>query len=67
MTMLVTPDGSIPTPLRFETRQTTWSNLLAHDAPGTRDRRGAAANMVKLGLHPIALHGIAESGGCTCH
>lgn len=66
MTVLVTPDGSIPTPLHFEPRPTAWTDLLMHDAPGTRDRRCAAAVMAKLGLHPIALHGIAADGGCTC-
>lgn len=66
MTM-ATPDGTIASPLTYAPRPTEWTDLLAHNGPGTRDRRGAAAVTEKLGLFPIALYGIAADGGCTCH
>lgn len=31
------------------------------------DRRSAAAVLVKLGLHPIAIHGLNLDGSCTCY
>ena len=30
------------------------------------DKRDAIRMYVKAGLHPIAIHGVAESGACTC-
>lgn len=53
-------------PLDPASHPLAWSDLLYHNAPGTRDRRGAAAVLAKLGLHPIALHGVAAGSGCTC-
>lgn len=31
------------------------------------ERRSAAAQLVKLGLHPIAIHGMSLDGSCTCY
>lgn len=30
------------------------------------DKRSAAATLARIGLHPIALHGLEENGSCTC-
>lgn len=46
-------------------RSVDWSDLLLHNAPGTRDRRGMARVLARLGLHPIAIHGLTDDG-CTC-
>lgn len=47
-------------------RPVQWGDLLAHNAPGTRDRRGMARILARLGLHPIAIHGVHDDGTCTC-
>jgi hypothetical protein len=60
------PDRVLASAVRPEPmRPTVWSDLLMHDAPGTRDRRGAAAVLVKLGLFPLVLHGLTGDR-CTC-
>lgn len=61
------PDQVLAVAAQCAPRPVAWADLLHHDAPGTRDRRSAAAVLIALGLHPIALHGIAAEGGCTCN
>ncbi len=47
-------------------RPVGWLDLLSFNAPGTRCKRTAACIYAKLGLHPIALHGVCDDGVCTC-
>lgn len=47
-------------------RPTGWSDLLAHDAPGARDRRGMARTLARLGMHPHAVYGLHDDRTCQC-
>lgn len=61
-TMLVTPDGSIPTPLAHEPVVHGWDDLRWI---AMTDRRDAIRIYARLGLHPILVNGL-RGGRCTC-